>query len=206
MLISLLAATALMGAGDPDGVISTAPRGSQSVAIGAVAPVAATLPGVSQQPVTPHGLSTPEQIDRWIGQRARTDRPFADAIDPWTEDDRKMHGEVSAAIGTGDFSAFSASVSIPVGESGRIDLGYSQSRNGYGHGYGPYDRYGYGPGGFGPGGFGATGRGYGYGYGAPYVFERGVVYPGGPFAWRGERLDDGERKPERDPARTTAEE
>ena len=193
MLISLLAATALMGAGDPEGVISTAPLGNQSVAIGAVAPVAATLPAVSEQAITPHGLSTDQQIDRWVGQRAGADKPFADAADPWLEDDRKIHGEVSAAIGTGDFSAFSASVSIPVGETGRIDLSYSQSKNGYGYGYGPYGGYGYGPGGFGPGGFGATGRGYGYGYGAPYVFERGVVYPGGPFAWRGERSDEQDR-------------
>lgn len=153
MLIALLAMTALMASDDPDGVVSTAPKGHQSVATDAAAPVATEVPAASAQTITPHGLSTDEQIDRWIGQRADAAKPFSNAPDPWRPvDDRKMHSEFSASIGTGDFSSYSAAVSIPVGETGRVDLEYRQTKNGYGlygypgfqPGYGRYGAYGYG--------------------------------------------------------------
>jgi len=196
MLISLLAATALMGASDPDGAISTAPKGTQAVLVGAEAPVGPEVPSVSGQQITPHGLSTDQQIERWVGQRAEARKPFADDSDPWaSRDDRKMHSEFSATIGTNDFSAYSAAVSIPVGENARINLSYTRINNGYGYNSGAYDGYSYGPGGFGPGGFGAVGRGYGYGYGAPSIFDRGVVHPGAPVApvWERGRFDTPER-------------
>ena len=162
MLIALLAMTALAASEDPQGVVTTAPAGHQSVPTDAVAPVATEVPGASQQTITPHGLSTAEQIDRWVGQRDPSAKPFSQASvgrnarwagDSWGRvDDRKMHGEVSAAIGTGDFSEYSAAVSIPVGESARVDLEYRQTKNGYGQygypgfypGYGRYGSYGYG--------------------------------------------------------------
>lgn len=181
MLITLLAATAVMGAGDPEGAILTAPKGNQAVLVGAEAPVGPEVPSVSGQQITPHGLSTDEQIERWVGQRAEAGKPFADDSDPWAaRDDRKMHSQFSATIGSHDFSAYSAAVSIPVGENARVNLSYTRVNNGYGYGYGygggAYDGYDYGPGGFGPGGFGATGRGYGYG--APSAPARSVVDPG----------------------------
>jgi hypothetical protein len=158
MLIALLALTALAVSDEPDGVVATAPAGHQSVATDAAAPVPTEVPAASGQEITPHGLSTAEQIDRWIGQRAEAAKPFSNAPDPWAPvDDRKMHAEVSASIGTGDFSSYSAAVSIPVGETGRVDLEYRQTKNGYGYGY---------PG-FYPG-YGRYGAGYGaYGYGRP---------------------------------------
>lgn len=184
MLNNLLVALAALAVSDPDGVVTTAPDGSTgAVLVGAEAPVAPEVPAVGSQAMTPHGLSTDEQIDRWIAQRAETGAAQDGGSSSWLErDDREIHGEVSAAIGTGDFSAYSASVSLPLGENGRLNLSYSQSKNDYGYGYGGSYGYGYGPGGFGPGGFGATGRGhgYGYGYGAP-VFAPGVVYPGRPI-------------------------
>jgi hypothetical protein len=157
MLIALLALTAVMASDDPDGVVTTAPAGHQSVVTDAFAPVAAEVPAASTQTITPHGLSTAEQIDRWIGQRAEAAKPFSDTTDPWAPvDDRKMHGQVSAAIGTGDYSEYSAAVSIPFGETGRVDLEYRQTKNGYG-------MYGYGYPGFYPG----YGRYGAYGYGRP---------------------------------------
>ncbi|MBB5745347.1 hypothetical protein [Brevundimonas variabilis] len=185
MLNSLLVAMAALAVSDPEGIVTTAPVGSTgAVLVGAEAPVAPEVPAVSGQEITPHGLSTAEQIDRWIAQRSEASEAYGeDGEGSWLErDDRKVHGEVSAAIGTGDFSAYSASVSLPIGETGRLNLSYSQSKNDYGYGYGgPYGYgYGYGPGGFGPGGFGSTGRGFGLGYGAP-VFAPGVVYPGRPL-------------------------
>ena len=141
----------LAGALDPGGVITTAPAGQQAVVVGAVAPVAAATPSVTSQIITPQDLTTDEQIDRWLAARAAEDRqPFADGGDPWAmRDDRKVHCQVSVGVGTGDYSAYSASVSLPVGENGRIDLHYSQSKNdpwayGYGYGRGPGYGYGYG--------------------------------------------------------------
>jgi len=162
MLIALLAMTAIAVSEDPQGVVTTAPSGHQSVPIDAVAPVATEVPGASGQTITPHGLTTAEQIDRWVGQRDASAKPFSQASvgatarwggDPWRQvDDRKIHGEVSAAIGTGDYSEYSAAVSIPVGETARVDLEYRQTKNGFGQygypgfypGYGRYGAYGYG--------------------------------------------------------------
>lgn len=162
MLIALLAIAALTASDDPQGVVTTAPAGHQSVATDAVAPVPTEVPGASGQTITPHGLTTAEQIDRWVGQRDSAGKPFSQASvggsarwggDRWGRvDDRKVHGEVSAAIGTGDYSEYSAAVSIPVGETARVDLEYRQSKNGYGQygypgfypGYGRYGAYGYG--------------------------------------------------------------
>ena len=178
MLISLLAAAALSGAAvsdlnDPDLVVATA-RADQFVPLDAVAPVASEVPAVSTQEITPHGLSTAEQIDMWVGQRDADAKPFSDdrSADLWAPvDDRKMHGEVSASIGTGDYTAWSGRVSIPVGETARVDLSYSQSKNSpYGYGYG----YGY------PG-LGPDALLYGPGYrGArdPFFMGSGIVYPG----------------------------
>lgn len=176
MLITILAVAALSGAAvadvnDPEAVVSTAPRAGQFVALDAVAPVASEVPAVSSQTITPHGLTTAQQIDQWVGQRSNA-KPFADdtPLDPWGRpDDRKMHGEMSASIGTGDYTAWSGAVSIPLGETGRLDLSYSQSKNSpYGYGYG-YPGYGpdailYGP--------GYRGR-----Y-DPFFLGSGVVYPG----------------------------
>ncbi len=147
MLTALIALSMLAASDDPDGVVTTAPSGVQSVAADAVAPVvtapAVTVQSITAQAITPRDLSTAEQIERWVGRGARAERGVGDTPrDPFAfRDDRKVHGEISAGIGTGDYSAFAARVSIPVGESGRIDLSYSQSKNSpwrYGYGYDGY--------------------------------------------------------------------
>lgn len=177
MLISLLAVAALSGAAvsdlsDPDVVVATAPRADQFVPLDAVAPVASEVPSVSSQEITPHGLSTAEQIDMWVGQRDADAKPFAEdrSADLWAPvDDRKMHGEVSASIGTGDYTAWSGRVSIPVGENARVDLSYSESKNSpYGYGYG-YPGYGPDVLRYGPGYRGAR---------DPFFLGSGVIYPG----------------------------
>ncbi len=146
MLTALIALAVLTGSGDPEAVIATAPTGVQSVAADAVAPVV-EAPSVSLQAISPHGLSTAEQIDRWVGERAVSERPFGDSTrDPFAfRDDRKVHGEVTAGIGTNDYSSYGARVSIPFGETGRVDLSYSQTKNApWGYGYGYPGAYGYG--------------------------------------------------------------
>ena len=159
-MLTLLVLAGLSLASDPDGVVSTAPRGADSVVVGAVAPLADALPDASLIAPTAQSLTTAEQIDRWVSSRTASDAPFARDAGP--VDDRKMHGFVSGAIGTGDYQAVATGVSLPLGETGRLDLIYSQSKNGYGYGhagggYGDYD---------------LAGRGYGY---RPQAWDRGYA-------------------------------
>lgn len=144
MLIALGLAAALT-ASDPD-LIATAPAGTGSVIVGAEAPATVATPDPQATTITPHNLTTQQQIDRWLAARSPEVEPFADDGGPL--DDRKMHGYVSGSIGSNDFSAVEVGVSLPVGENGRVDLTYQQVRNGYGlygYGYG-YGGYGYGRG------------------------------------------------------------
>ena len=188
MLTALMVVSLLMPTDNPDGVITTAPRGAQSVAVGAEAPVVEPGPGVSLETFAPHGLSTQEQIARWIGGRGSdagsmgtqgtSGRAYSSRMrDPFGGlDDRKVHGEFTVGIGTGDYSAFGGRVSIPFGESGRLDLSYSESRNSpwnYGLGLGLSD-------GFDP----RFGPGYHFAY-DPFSMGRGVILPGSPLrTWR----------------------
>ena len=184
MLIALIAAMVVTGSDDPEGVVTTAPGGAQSVVLDASAPTADAVPSVSTQAITPHGLTTEQQIQHWVGARDADTRPFASDRMAEPRDDRTMHGEVSAAGGTGDYTAFGARVSIPFGENGRVDLSYSQSKNSpWGLGYG-YGGYGYGP----------DALRYGPGYrGAydPFFYGSGIVTPGAPYgAPRAERPEN----------------
>jgi hypothetical protein len=153
MLIAF-ALAALLGSEDPDGVVTTARQGDGAVLPGAEAPTTEARPDAARVvAVTPHNLTTREQIDRWVAARAPESEPFAEATGPL--DDRKMHGFVSGSIGTNDYSSVSVGVSLPIGENGRLDLVYSQTKNGYG-----YPGYGYGPYGY-PGAYGFGDVGYG---------------------------------------------
>ncbi len=162
MLIALGLAAALT-ASDPDGVVTTAPVGAGSVIADADAPVSTASP--APQTITPHNLTTQQQIDRWLAARPEAE-PFAnDALD----DDRKVHGYVSGSIGSNDFSAVDVGVSIPLGQRGRMDLSYQQVRNGYG-------LYGFGPRRLGP-------YGYGYGYGRGYDYAYGPLFGAEANPW-----------------------
>lgn len=147
-MLALLIVASLLTDHDPDGVVATAPKGADSVVVGAVAPTTDARPDASMIDPMPQALSTAEQIDRWIGARTVGSTPFQER---GPIDDRKMHGFASGAVGTGDFSAVTVGVSLPIGETGRIAFSFSQSRNGYGP-YG-YDGYGYA-------GYGYDGLGY----------------------------------------------
>ncbi|MES2834140.1 MAG: hypothetical protein V4707_05475 [Pseudomonadota bacterium] len=129
MITSLMAAAALMGAGDPDGVIVTAPNGMGASPVAAEAPVVQMPPRQSAA----HGLTTDEQIEAWIAARREADDSLPFEGQP--VDDRQVHGEISVGIGTGGYRAYGGSVSLPVGERGRVDLHYSQVEND------PYARY-----------------------------------------------------------------
>ena len=95
----------------------------------------------------PRDMTTDEQIAAWIGASPTAaptdmgDGPFD--YDAPFEPERRMRGEVSAAIGSHGYQAFGASVSIPVGDSGMVSLHYSESEGRFG-GYSPYG-YGFSP-------------------------------------------------------------
>jgi len=138
-MLTALALAAALTAGDPDGVVATAPVGVGAVPVGAEAPVSDARFAGQSTGVTPHNLTTQQQIDRWLAARETDGEPFADA--DGLGDDRRMHGFVSGSIGTNDFSQVAVGVSLPIGETGRLDLAYTQTRNGW-FGYGPHDGIG----------------------------------------------------------------
>lgn len=151
MAVFALILTAALLASDPDGVVATAPATTVDLEA-SIQPVAASTEGATQDAV-PHGLTTDEQIDRWIAARSTADKPWAEAANA-AADDRKMHGEFSVTVGTGGYRDYGAAVSLPVGEHGRLDLSYRQVENGY-----PYGRYG-------------------SGYDNPYFDDSGYAFPG----------------------------
>lgn len=147
MLISTLmiaaALTVAPALGDePDGAISTAPQTAVSLNTTATAPTPPSVQGAAQQASQAHGLTTDEQIDRWIATRAPDEKPyFRDSLR--LADDREMHGEVDVGFGTGGYRGYGAAVSLPIGENGRLNLSYRQVENDYGYGYGGYGYGGY---------------------------------------------------------------
>lgn len=163
-VFALMMAAALL-ASDPDGVVATAPATAVDLSVTA-RPTAPSMDGATQDAV-PHGLSTDEQIDRWIAARSTADKPWAEATVE-AADDGKVHGEVCFGIGTGGYRDYGAAVSLPLGEHGRLDLRYRQVENGY-----PYGGYGYG---------------YGAGYDQPYFDDGGYAYPEGVAPEYGSRL------------------
>lgn len=128
MLIGLLA-LALATSEGPDGVVATAPATPAPPLTAASVPAAAAdTPSTTLQSATPHNLTTDEQIARWIDRRDPTQPAFIEQEGP--VDDRQMHGEVSAGIGTGGYRDVGVWMSIPVGENGRVDLSFSETKNG----------------------------------------------------------------------------
>ena len=139
MLIATILTLAALGvSGEPDGIVQTAPEGSQAVVLDAQMPTVAESAAPTADP-DPHGLTTDEQIQRFLSQDApkvdeRTNEPGL----RWN-DDGEVHGYVEAGIGTGGYRSYGAAVSLPLGENGRISFSYRQTENDY-RIY-PYDRY-----------------------------------------------------------------
>lgn len=168
MMIELAAAAMLLANMDPEGVVATAPRGQQAIPLVTAAALAEATtdasPSTTVQSAAPHGLSTDEQISRWIGERTASAAPAP--IDPWAEADagpRRMHGQVSVGMGTGGYQDYSAAVSLPLGETGTLNLMVSQTKNSpWGYGYGS-----------------PWGYPYGGGYGRPFGLVEPFGYEGG---------------------------
>lgn len=176
MMIELAAAAMMLANMDPEGVVTTAPRGDQAVPTATAAALAASTtdasPSTTVQSAAPHGLSTDEQIARWIGERTAETAGSAPA-DPWAQSEpRKMHGEFSVGLGTGGYEDYAAAVSLPLGETGTLNLSVSQTKNSpWGYGYGS------------PWGYGGPYGGYARPFGVmePPGFE-GTYFRGRPYA------------------------
>ncbi len=166
MLITLMAAAAVVTS-DPDAAVATAPR--TPVALGVAAgPVPPPVERAAQE-AAPHGLSTDQQIERWLASRAPVART-------WTEgppgEDREPLGEFSVTVGTGGYRDYGAAVSLPIGEDGRLDLSFRQVENGY---------YGYRYGEWGDPRLDDAGYAFpGHRPGAATAYERRVMRPDGP--------------------------
>ncbi|WP_417231520.1 hypothetical protein [Brevundimonas sp.] len=168
LTVSLFATVALFAGADPDGVVATAP--ATTVQLDATEMPEAASPAAAAQAAAPHGLTTDQQIARWIDDRSPETLPFAQETADNRVDDRRMHSQFSVGVGTGDYRNYGVAVSLPVGETGRLNLSYRQVENGY-------PVYGYGS------GYGAR-YGYGthYGYGDPYFSDA-------PFALTDKHVD-----------------
>ncbi len=116
---------------------------------------------VATASTTPAPMSTAEQIDAFIKSSPLPDARRGGALDGELDgvvpgDDRKPHGEVGVAVGTGGYRSVYGRAEFPVGKNGRASLAFQDTRNGYGYGY-SRDWYG-GPYGGGPLGFGSLDR------------------------------------------------
>lgn len=138
MVISALMMAAALVTGDPDGVVATAPATNVDLTA-VIRPVAPSAEHAAQQAVEPHNLTTDQQIDRWLESRDPDAVPYSGQRAERPVDDRKMHSEFTAGIGTGGYTDFGMAVSLPIGENGRLGLSYRRTENGlYGYGYGDY--------------------------------------------------------------------
>jgi hypothetical protein len=91
----------------------------------------------------PPPMSTAEQIDAFIKSSPLPDPRRDAALDGVVASgDRRPHGEVGVAVGTGGYRSVYGRTDIPVGKNGRVSLAFEDTRNGYS--YGGYGRGWYG--------------------------------------------------------------
>ena len=123
-MFALVGAMLMASAYDPDAIVTTARQGNGSVPV-VTAPLETQSPSSTVSSAA-HGLTTAQQINRWMD-----DRPAVEDAPVWRDQEpRRMTGEVSLGIGSGDYRHGSAHVTMPLGETGTLSLGYSQTKNG----------------------------------------------------------------------------
>lgn len=147
-----------------DEVIATAQSKATIQALSAT-PAQVAAPAVTA-PARP--MTTQEQIAAFIAANPHPEiEDSPRGLLPADRDEngkRKVHGSVSASVGTGGYRSFSASALFPVGETATVGVAVSKTKFGKNGGwYDPYyDGIGYGP-----------GYGYGHGYGSGYGYAPG---------------------------------
>jgi hypothetical protein len=108
MMIAVSLALALSTAMSGDEVVQTAPAGSGVVPPAPNAEMVLTAPEAA-----PHGLTTQQQIDRWLGAR---ETARSEAMETLPE--RRMRGEVMIGVGTGGYRDIGVRMQGAIGESG----------------------------------------------------------------------------------------
>lgn len=94
-------------------------------------------------------LDTAEQIKRWLAESPAATTPdegFGEGVRLPRE--RKIHGEVGVAVGTGGYRSGYITSVMPLGENGTLALTFGQEKNGYRQYWGgrpPYGQFPYDP-------------------------------------------------------------
>ncbi len=180
LALAAFAAFAAPALAADEGPISTARAAPAPVAVAAAAveaPPAAAAPAASQDigaQIADYLASSPAALP---------EDPYGVVADE--APDRKVHGEVSVAVGSHGYRSLYARSDMPVGKTGTVSIavGETRGRGPYGYGYG----YGYGPYGYAP-----YGHGYdlGYGYGRGRSQSLGLAFSMGGAGRDAERCRD----------------
>lgn len=122
-------------------------RTAFALAAALIAPLVAgpALAEDAPQATAPPATSVAQQIDEYLrtSPAARVDDDSVAGVT--ARDDRQVHGEVAVGVGTGGYRSVYMRSDMPLGDSGRLSLAFSDTRNA------PWSDYRYG--------------GYGYGHG-----------------------------------------
>ena len=140
LLIGLMPSPALAADLQADAPVATAPPVAPAGGVGPAPPAPAAGRGVA------------DQIDAYLKSSPAVVLPDeqAQGVTSSTEP-RKIHGEVSLAVGTGGYRDAYARSDIPVGKTGTLSIAVEQGKTDRNYGYGRF------------GGYGGYGGGYGYG-------------------------------------------
>jgi hypothetical protein len=113
-----------------------------ALAIGTAAQASEPAPAAGPPAPTLYGLTEAEksQVLESASRRPDADNP---ALLPALPQDRRMHGEVGAMIGTGGARGVYGIVGVPLGETGSATFAFSETRLPGFFGYGPSDRRGF---------------------------------------------------------------
>lgn len=110
----------------------------------------ATIGIAHAEPVeTPAGTLislTPAQVEAAKEAAAERNLNRPTAIDTGAPSDRRPHGEVGIAVGTGGYHSIYGSTVMPLGKDGALAFSFEKTQNDpylYGYGYGYSPGYGY---------------------------------------------------------------
>lgn len=90
---------------------------------------------------------TPAQVEAAKEAAAeRNMKAAASDLDTGVSSDRRPHGEMGIAVGTGGYRSIYGSTVMPLGKDGALALSFENTQNdpyyyGYGYGYGLRERY-----------------------------------------------------------------
>lgn len=96
------------------------------------APALAAEPPEAPMATAGAGPSVAEQIDAYLRSSPVLEVEAADSVEGavMRDPDRRPHGEVGVAIGTGGYRSVYARTEMPVGENAQVSLAFQNTRNG----------------------------------------------------------------------------